>query len=69
MEYDEKVVNDIMKELGGIPRPTKPTDESWLKNADSAGMWLMTGSYMSVDYIIESMSQATVHGESYAKVK
>ncbi len=69
MEYDERVVNDIMKELGGIPRPTKPTDESWLKNADSAGMWLMTGSYMSVDYIIESMSQATVHGESYAKVK
>jgi hypothetical protein len=69
MEYDERVINDIMKELGGIPRPTKPSDESWLKNADSAGMWLMCGSYMSVDYIIESLSQATVHGESYAEVK
>ena len=69
MEYDEKVVNDIMTEFGGIPRPTKPSDESWLKNADSAGMWLMCGSYMSVDYIIESLSQATVHGESYAEVK
>ena len=41
MEYDERVVTDIMTELGGIPRPTKPSDESWLKNADSAGMWLM----------------------------
>jgi glycolate dehydrogenase FAD-linked subunit len=69
MEYDEKVINDIMIELGGIPRPTKPSDESWLKNADSAGMWLMCGSYVSVDYVIESLSQATVHGESYAELK
>jgi glycolate dehydrogenase FAD-linked subunit len=69
MEYDEKVINDIMTELGGIPRPTKPSDESWLKNADSAGMWLMCGSYVSVDYVIESLSQATVHGESYAELK
>jgi hypothetical protein len=69
MEYDEKVITDIMTELGGIPRPTKPSDESWLKNADSAGMWLMCGSYVSVDYVIESLSQATRHGESYAEVK
>jgi hypothetical protein len=69
MEYDEKVINDIMTELGGISRPTKPSDESWLKNADSAGMWLMCGSYVSVDYVIESLSQATVHGESYAELK
>jgi hypothetical protein len=69
MEYDEKVINDIMTELGGIPRPTKPSDESWLKNADSAGMWLMCGSYVSVDYVIESLSQATKHGDSYAELK
>jgi hypothetical protein len=69
MEYDEKVINDIMTEVGGIPRPTKPSDESWLKNADSAGMWLMCGSYVSVDYVIESLSQATKHGESYAELK
>ena len=42
-----------------IPRPTKPFDESWIKNADSAGMWLMCGSYVSVDYVIETPSQAT----------
>ena len=69
MQYDENVLNDIMTELGGIARPTKPSDESWIKNADSAGMWLMCGSYVSVDYIIESLSQATEHGESYADVK
>ncbi len=69
MQYDENVLNDIMKELGAIPRPTKPSDESWIKNADSAGMWLMCGSYMSVDYVIETLTHATVHGDSYAEVK
>jgi|PlaIllAssembly_1097288.scaffolds.fasta_scaffold23760_2 hypothetical protein len=69
MQYDENVLTDIMTELGGIARPTKPSDESWIKNADSAGMWLMCGSYVSVDYIIESLSQATQHGESYAELK
>ena len=69
MAYQERVLNDIMTELGGVEMRTKPSDESWIKNADSAGMWLMCGSYVSVDYIIESLSQATVHGESYAEVK
>jgi len=69
MKYQENVLNDIMTELGGIERRTKPSDESWIKNADSAGMWLMCGSYVSVDYIIESLSQATVHGETYAELK
>jgi hypothetical protein len=69
MQYDENVIGDIMKELGAITRPTKPSDESWIKNADSAGMWLMCGSYVSVDYVIETLSQAVVHGESYADLK
>jgi hypothetical protein len=69
MQYDENVLNDIMAECGAVPRATRPIDESWIKNADSAGMWLMCGSYVSVDYIIESLSQATVHGEYYAETK
>lgn len=69
MKYDENVIGDIMTELGATPLRTKPSDESWIKNADSAGMWLMTGSYVSVDYIIESLSQATGHGETYAELK
>jgi hypothetical protein len=32
-------------------------------------MWLMCGSYVSVDYVIETLSQAVVHGESYAELK
>jgi len=46
-----------------IPRPTELSDESWIKNADSTGMWLMCGSYVSLDDIIETLSQVTVRGE------
>ncbi len=51
LEYDERVMTDIVRELGGEPRQTRPTDESWFKNADSAGMWSMTGGYISVIYV------------------
>jgi hypothetical protein len=69
MEYEERVLNDIMTELGGQARRTRPSDESWFKNADSAGMWLMCGSYVSVDYVIETVEHAIPHGENYAKLK
>ena len=68
-DYDYRVLSDIMEELGGIERRTKPSDESWFKNADSAGMWLMTGSYVSVDYIMDSYTQAFKQGVSYMELK
>jgi len=69
MEYEEGVLNDIITELGGEARRTRPTDESWFKNADSAGMWLMCGGYVSVDYVIETLEHAIPHGENYAELK
>ena len=69
MAYDERVLMDLMAEVGGIARRTKPSDESWIKNADSAGMWVMCGGYVSVDYVIETLTQSTVHGTSYAALK
>ena len=69
MVYDENVLMDIMEPLGGIARRTKPSDESWIKNADSAGMWLMCGGYVSVDYVIETLTQSVEHGPAYAEVK
>ncbi len=69
LEYDERVLMDIIAELGGEARRTRPTDESWIKNADSAGMWLMCGSYVSVDYVIETLEHAVPHGQNYANLK
>ena len=69
MDYELAVLDDIMQECSGKPRRTKASDESWLKNADSAGMWLMTGSYVSVEFVIESLNQSVQHGESFAALK
>jgi hypothetical protein len=69
LEYEERVLMDIVKELGGEPRRTRPTDESWFKNADSAGMWLMCGGYVSVDYVIETMEHATAQCKNFAQLK
>jgi hypothetical protein len=32
-------------------------------------MWLMCGSYVSVDYVIETIEHAVKHGDNYAKLK
>jgi hypothetical protein len=69
LQYDERVLLDIMNEFNAEFTRTRPSDESWIKNADSAGMWLMCGSYVSVDYVIETLSQATEHGQTYADLK
>jgi len=69
MDYDERVLMDIITEIGGEARRTRPSDESWIKNADAAGMWLMCGGYVSVDYVIETLEHAIPHGENYAKLK
>ncbi|MCX8118598.1 MAG: heterodisulfide reductase-related iron-sulfur binding cluster [Desulfobacterota bacterium] len=69
MAYEEKVLYDIVNELGGEIRRTKPTDESWFKNADSAGMWLMCGGYLSVEYSSDTLNHAILQGEAMADLK
>jgi len=69
LEYEEQVLMEIVKELGGEARRTRPSDESWFKNADSAGMWLMCGGYLSVDYVIETIEHSVAQGENYAELK
>ncbi len=69
MAYEERVLNDIITELGGQAQRTKQTDESWFKNADAAGMWLMCGGYISVDYVAESLEHAILQGAMMADLK
>jgi hypothetical protein len=69
LDYEEAVLMDIMGELGGQARRTRPTDESWIKNADSAGMWWMCGGYVSVEYDTESIMHAVEQGEAFAELK
>jgi hypothetical protein len=69
LEYEERVLMDIAAECGGELRRTRQTDESWLKNADSADMWFMTGGYMSVIGSIDTMNHALRSGPAYAEEK
>jgi hypothetical protein len=69
LEYEEQVLMDIMTECGGELRKTRQTDESWIKNADSVGMWWMTGGYISVEYIMDSLNHAIKQGEAMAELK
>jgi len=49
IEYEKNVMGDILSEVGGKPTRTKPSDESWFKNADTSGMWMMTNGYSSCE--------------------
>jgi FAD/FMN-containing dehydrogenase len=67
LEYEERVLKDIISELGGTFRRTKQTDESWLKNADSASMWMLTGNYMSCEGSVGGIEVAFAQGGALAK--
>jgi FAD/FMN-containing dehydrogenase len=69
LEYEEGVLLDIMEELGGKQARTKPTDESWIKNADSAGMWMMCGGYTSLEFDFESIDHAIEKGVDCSALK
>ncbi len=68
LEYEEKVLMDIVvNELGGVLRRTRQTDQSLLKFADSAGMWMMTGGYMSNTAGIDSKRICVQTGKELGK--
>jgi FAD/FMN-containing dehydrogenase len=69
LEYEERVLLDIMAELGAKQARTRPTDESWIKNADSAGMWMMCGGYTSLEFDFESIGHAVEKGVDCSALK
>lgn len=69
VEYETHVLEDIMKEYGGEARPTKQSDESWIKNADSATMWIVAGAYASCSGMIDTVDSAVKGGREYATLK
>lgn len=69
LEYEERILMDIMDEYGGKLGRTRQSDESWIKNADSAGMWLMTGAYSSVQVCVDTLDCAVKGGAAFAEAK
>ena len=69
LAYEEKVLMQIMEELGGELGRTKQSDQSWIKNSDAAGMWWPTGAYFSVEFVIESLEHSVERGKTLLKEK
>jgi len=69
LEYEERVLTDIMEAYGGKLGRTRQSDESWIKNADSAGMWWMTGAYTSVQVTVDTLDCGVKGGEAFAEAK
>jgi hypothetical protein len=69
LEYEEKVLMQIIQELGGQPRRTRQSDQSWIKNADAVGMWWPTGAFTSVEFIIDSLEHAIARGDEFLHEK
>jgi hypothetical protein len=69
LEYEEGILMQIMDELGGTLGRTKQSDQSWIKNADSAGMWWPAGGYVSVEFVVETLEHSFARGKTLLKEK
>lgn len=67
MEYEKKILEDIIKEYKAEATRTKPSDESWFKNADVSGMWSMTNGYSSCEAGQESLRCTYETGKALGK--
>lgn len=68
LEYEERVLMDIVAETEGSPRRTRQTDESWLKNSDAVGMWWVSGGYISMKGNIDTLEHAIQSGKAGAEL-
>lgn len=69
LEYEERVLQDIVAETGGQFRRTRQSDESWIKNADSVAMWWIAGGYISTKFGWDSLDHAYKVGKAAAELK
>jgi len=69
LAYEEKVLMQIMDELGAKPGRTRQSDQSWIKNADAVGMWWPTGAFTSVEFVIDSLDLAIARGKTFLEEK
>ncbi len=58
LEYEERVLNEIVAETGGSMRPGRPSDASVFKPADATVVYNSCGHYMSVKFNFDSIDHA-----------
>lgn len=66
LEYEERVLMDIIEECGGTPRRTKQTDEATFRYANTADMWMPTNGIALVEGFYESSRCIKAESELFA---
>jgi len=54
LEYEARVLMDIVEECGGTPRRTRQSDEATFRYANTGDMWMMTGVFGATGAGVES---------------
>jgi len=65
LEYEERVLMDIIQENGGTPLPARQVDEASFFAANSLGMWQPTGMFGDCDTGMESLRCIRAMGEKW----
>ncbi|PIU55899.1 MAG: hypothetical protein COS88_03620 [Chloroflexi bacterium CG07_land_8_20_14_0_80_51_10] len=69
LAYEEKVLQDIATETGGVAREGRPTDESWIMSADAISIYFVAGAEASTEISLDSLDQALKVGRATAELK
>lgn len=67
LEYEERVLTDIVQENGGTLRRTRQTDEACFLYANSPDVWVMTGDWELITVGTESLRCALKMGQEFQR--
>jgi len=67
LEYEERVLMDIVGESGGTPRRTKQADEACFLYANAPDVWVMTGHWALISAGNESLKCVLKTGEKFQR--
>jgi len=67
LEYEQRVLTDIVEENGGTLRRTRQTDEACFMYANSPDVWVMTGHWALITVGTESLRCALKMGEDFQR--
>jgi len=69
LDYEEKVLMALAEKHNAEHRRTRQVDGSWMQSGDSVTMWWLTGAFMTVTGIVDTLDSSVKLGEEFAKLK
>lgn len=69
LEYEERVVRDVIARVGGDLREGRPFDESWINNADAHRIFFPGGAETSMKFHFDSLDASMELAKAAAELK